>query len=290
MFDNITQTIDHALVSLLYLASGFILFFIGKLAFQFSNKKINVNHELVEKDNLAFSISFVGYYVGLLMAIGSAMSNELYGTHIWMNILDVFILGFIAIILLNISAVIVDKIMLHKFSVRKEIIDDQNEGTGVIQAANYVAAGLIINGAFTENSDAYYEVVILFVISQLVLVLGMFIYNKMIPYDIHEHIEKDNVAVGVGVAGVMIALANLVAYGASVDTSSWMETLVKILVQVVIGISILPVLRLITDKILLPGQNLTDEIVNQKKPNVGAAIIEAFAYIGSSVMIIWSVS
>jgi hypothetical protein len=46
-------------------------------------------------------------------------------------------------------------------------------------------------------------------------------------------------------------------------------------------------MRLVTDKILLPGERLTDEIVNQEKPNVGAALVEAFAYIGGSVLITW---
>jgi len=49
----------------------------------------------------------------------------------------------------------------------------------------------------------------------------------------------------------------------------------------------LPVARVLTDKILLPGQKLTDELVNQEKPNIGAGIIEAFAYIGGSVLITW---
>jgi hypothetical protein len=37
----------------------------------------------------------------------------------------------------------------------------------------------------------------------------------------------------------------------------------------------------------LPGAKLTDEIVNQEKPNLGAAFIAAFSYIGSSFLITW---
>ena len=36
------------------------------------------------------------------------------------------------------------------------------------------------------------------------------------------------------------------------------------------------------------GRSLTDEIVNQEHPNVGAAFIEAFSYIGASFLIVWS--
>ncbi|MCK5781583.1 MAG: DUF350 domain-containing protein [Flavobacteriales bacterium] len=290
MFDSITQTFDNILVSLLYLALGFTLFYIGKLVYQLANRGINVNHELVEKDNFAFAVSNVGYYIGLLLAIGAAMSNEVFGTHIWANLLDVAIMGAIAIVLLNISALINDKLILRKFSVRKEIIEDQNAGTGVIEAANYIATGLILNGVFKENSDAYYEVVILFIIAQVAMIIVIWFYNFITPYDIHEHIEKDNIAVGVGAAGAMIAIANLIAYGVSLESNTWFEVGEILLLETGIGLLILPIVRLATDKILLPGQVLTDEIVNQEKPNVGAALIEAFAYIGGSMMIIWSFS
>jgi uncharacterized membrane protein YjfL (UPF0719 family) len=290
MFENITQTVDNLLVSLLYLVLGFALFYIGKIVFQLVNKGIDVNHELVEKDNLAFALTNVGYYIGLLLAIGAAMSNEHFGTHIWHNLLDVAIMGGLAIILLNISAIINDKLILREFSARKEIIEDQNSGTGIIEAANYIATGLILNGVLKENSDAYYEVVILFLIAQIAMILVSLVYNAITPYDVHEHIEKDNVAVGIGFAGAMIAIANLIAYGVSLESNTWIEVGEILVLETGIGLLILPVVRFVTDKILLPGQNLTDEIVNQEKPNIGAAIIEAFAYIGGSALIIWSFS
>ena len=290
MFENITQTVDNLLVSLLYLVLGFALFYIGKIVFQLVNKGIDVNNELVEKDNLAFALTNVGYYIGLLLAIGAAMSNEHFGTHIWQNLLDVAIMGGLAIILLNISAIINDKLILRKFSTRKEIIEDQNSGTGIIEAANYIATGLILNGVLTENSDAYYEVIILFFIAQIAMILVSLVYNAITPYDVHEHIEKDNVAVGIGFAGAMIAIANLIAYGVSMESNTWIEVGEILILETGIGLLILPVVRFVTDKILLPGQNLTDEIVNQEKPNIGAAIIEAFAYIGGSALIIWSFS
>jgi len=290
MFGNITQTVDELLVSMLYLILGFALFYVGKFVFQRANKGIDVNYELVEKDNLAFALTNVGYYIGLLLAIGGAMSNELFGTHIWHNLLDVWIMGMLAIILLNVSAIINDKLILRKFSTRKEIIDDQNSGTGVIEAANYIATGLILNGVLRENSDAYYEIVILFVIAQVAMILVSLVYNAITPYDVHEHIEKDNVAVGIGFAGAMIAIANLIAYGVSLESNTWIEVGEILTLETGIGLLILPIVRFVTDKILLPGQNLTDEIVNQEKPNIGAAIIEAFAYIGGSALIIWSFS
>jgi len=44
-----------------------------------------------------------------------------------------------------------------------------------------------------------------------------------------------------------------------------------------------------TDKVLLPTVKLTDEIANQEVPNVGAAYIEAFAYIAAAFIIYWCI-
>jgi len=120
------------------------------------------------------------------------------------------------------------------------------------------------------------------------LVLAGFVYNLITPYDVHEEIEKDNVAVGVGFAGALIAMANLVGYGASIEADSWIETLENLGLETGFGLLLLPLARVATDKILLPKRRLTDELVNQEKPNLGAAFIEAFAYIGGSVLIVWN--
>ena len=62
-----------------------------------------------------------------------------------------------------------------------------------------------------------------------------------------------------------------------------------IVYNTVIGVILLPVARVLTDAILLPGKKLTDEIVNQDKANVGAGLIEAFSYIGGAILITWCI-
>ena len=275
--------------AIIYIALAFLFFLIGKIVYQLFHKSINVKEELVKKDNLAFSLSHVGYFVGLLIAIGSAIVGPSQG--LWNDVMVISIYGGLAIVLLNISIVITDKILLSKFSVRKEIIEDQNAGTGVVEGAVSIASGLIIFGAVTGESSSLVggiiSAVIFWLLGQIALLLVGWVYNLITPYDIHEHIEKDNVAVGIGFAGAIIAMANLIKFGLMGDFESWGETLGEAGLEVVVGLLLLPVMRYITDKILLPGEKLTDEIVNQEKPNVGAAIIEAFAYIGGSVLITW---
>ncbi|MBT3208747.1 MAG: DUF350 domain-containing protein [Bacteroidetes bacterium] len=280
-----THILDLAITTVVYLASGFILFFIGKMVYQLFHRNINIKDELVHKDNFAFAISHTGYFVGLLLAIGSAIIGPSNGLLI--DLADIFIYGFIAILLLNISIIINDKIILRKFSVRKEIIDDQNAGTGVVEAANSIATGLIILGAVSGEGGGIMTALVFWAIGQIVILLISFVYDLITPYNIHEHIEKDNVAVGIGFAGAIIAIGNLIRFALMDDFESWATTLSFVGIEVLIGIILLPVVRFLSDKILLPGQKLTDEIINQEKPNIGAALIEAFSYIGGSVLLTW---
>ncbi len=205
--------------------------------------------------------------------------------------IEIGVYGVLAIILLNISIFISDKLILSRFSVRKEIIEDQNEGTGVVEGAVSTASGLIIFGAVTGESTSLafgiLTAVVFWLVGQFALILITYIYNVITPYDIHEHIEKDNAAVGIGFAGAIIAIGNLICFGISGTFEGWLETFTGAGLEILAGIVLLPVMRFFTDKILLPGERLTDEIVNQEKPNIGAAIIEAFAYIGGSVLITW---
>jgi uncharacterized membrane protein YjfL (UPF0719 family) len=286
---NFLATLDNLITALIYLLVSFVLFLIGKKVYQLIHRDIDMDHELVEKDNLAFSLANVGYYTGLIIAISSVYAGEGIA-HIIDNIIDIFIYGMLSIILLNASMFISDKIILRKFSVKKEIIEDQNAGTGVIEGAICIANGLIIFGVLAENQDNFIGVLVLWAISQIALVLVGIIYNLITPYDIHEHIEKDNVAVGIGFAGAIVAIGNLVRFGAQMDADNWIMVGENLILETGVGLLMLPLARLLTDKILLPKRKLTDEIINQENPNIGAAIIEAFSYIGGSMLICMSFS
>ncbi len=274
------------LSTLTYLALAFILFFIGKMVYGLFHKNVNVNHELVENDNVAFSTSMVGYYAGLVTAIGGAIIGPSYG--MIDDIINISIYGLLAILLLNISAKLNDKIIFSRFFMSKEILTDRNLGTGIIEAANYFSTGLIIYGAVIGEGGGIFTAIIFWAIAQALFFLATKIYNLITPYDIHEEIEKDNVAVGVGYAGALIAIAFLIKTGIQGDFSNYLDQLFTLGIDTTIGFLFLPIARFLTDKILLPTRNLTDEIVNQEKPNVGAALIEAFAYIAGAVLISWT--
>ncbi|MEM9679846.1 MAG: DUF350 domain-containing protein, partial [Bacteroidota bacterium] len=272
------------------IAASFILFVAGKFVYQLFHSKVKVSFELVENDNLSFAFAHVGYFIGLLLAIGSAVLGESDG--LINDLINIGIYGALSIILLNLSILINDKVILSKFDLKKEILIDKNVGSGIAEGANAIATGLIVLGAI--HGEGYgtggpiVTALLYWLLGQGILFLTTFVYNLITPYDIHDYIEKDNVAVAVGYAGAIIAIANLIRFALMHDFESWLITLEGVAIDVGIGLLFLPIARFLADKILLPGRNLTDELVNQQKPNVGAGVVEAFAYVGGSMLIVWA--
>ena len=285
IINNILLDIDNVLVGLVYIIACFIILAIAKYAYGVFHKGINVDDELVEKDNLSFAVSQVGYYSGILLVLGATLAGVSNG--LVNDVIDMGIYGLIGIVLLNWSMWWTDKVVLPKFNVRKEIIEDRNVGTGVVEGAVAFGNGLILFGVFAVEQMFSPQVLIYFVGGQFLFLLAAKIYNVITPYDIHEHIEKDNVAVGVGFSGAIIAVANIVRFALSAEFEGWQDLGLVLLFDFAIALALLPMMRMLVDKILLPKRKLTDEIVNQDKPNVGAALIEASAYIGGSILITW---
>jgi uncharacterized membrane protein YjfL (UPF0719 family) len=277
---------DSLLESGIYLVCAYVLFWIGKLVYDWTTPSYHVKEELVEKDNTALSVAMVGYFFGLVMAIGGVISGPSHGLEI--DLIDVLIYGPLSIVLMNLSRIINDRLILHQFSVRDEIIRDQNAGTGAVVCASYIATGLVIFGAVSGELGGVGTTVVFWVLGQAALVLAGVVYNWVTPYNLHAEIERDNVAAGVAFAGALVGIGIVVRHAVAGDLISWTTSLQDFALEVVLGMVLLIVVRIATDKILLPGLNLSAEISDPEKPHLGAGFIEAFSYVGASLLIVWA--
>ena len=279
------MNLDHILSALVYLAACFVVFVAGHLVFILFRRSYNIQDELVEKDNAAFALVLCGYYLGLTFSIGGVIAGPSAGME--SDLIDILVYGPLAILLLNLSALINDRFILSEFDIRKEILQDQNCGTGVVEFAVFVATGLNIFGALYGQGGSVFTAIAFWALGQTVLVLIGKYYNLITQYNIHEQIEKDNVAVGIGFAGALIGIGNLLRAASAEHFISWEANLITFGLYMVVGLILLPVARILTDRIFLPGRSLADELVNQVKPNQGAAFLEASSYIGASFLIPW---
>lgn len=284
--------------SLFYITSFFVLFIISKQFFALRFKTIDINKELTSKDNIAFSILTTGYFTGILIIFIGLIQGETKG--IWEETFVILGYGILGNLLLIISSLLNEKLVfVKKVKLYKEIIKDENIGTGCIEAANFIGSSLIIYGAINGKSinifpslgvlglhlSGVLSLLFFWSLGQLALVLFLSGYAATSRYKILEQIEKDNNAVGIIYASTYIALSYLYQHAIAGDFISWVIIVENLFYHFGFAIAILPVARWLVDKIILPQSNLTDEIINQDIPNQGAAFIEAFAYIGSAILI-----
>ncbi len=279
--------LDNLVSAAIFIIVFFSFFFIGKVINDLLHREYKLNFELVEKDNAALALAVVGYYCGLVLAIGGTIAGPSAG--LVEDLYDLVIYGILSIILLNISWFLCDKLILFKFRVSEELIRDHNQGTGVVSAGISVASGFIIYGAVSGEGGSIWTVLVFWALGQVLLILAGLVYELITPYNIHEEIEKDNVAAGVSFAGALVSIGVIIGLAGEGDFTAWSVDLPVYIGFAVLGLILLPIIRLLTDKVLLPTVKLSDEISAQEKPNVGAAYIEAFSYIAAAFIISWCV-
>ncbi len=278
-------------------SSGLILvivlvaLWIGKLINDLLTR-YKIDEELTGKNNAAVGVTLTGYYVGLAIAIAGVLVGP-GSDSLGIDLLSVAVYSVIAIVLLNISAFVNDKLILYKFDNQKELVDDRNAGTGAVMAGSYLATGLIVNAAVSgEVTGAWWKGIlaclVFFALGQLVLVLSGLWYQLITKYDIHKVIGEDNnVAAGIGFGGFLFAMGYVLRAAMLGESASWAVDLVSFALYVVVALILLTIGTLITDKVFLPKAKISDEIGNQG--NIAAACIAAAIYIAMTVLIVSAV-
>ena len=279
---SLDQLLDQMLRGFTYLAVVLVLLVIGKLVYDGLHRRFVLRTELVEKDNLAVALAVAGYYLGLVIVLGGVVSGPA-SFNMFDDVIGLVIFGVLGIVLLNLSAWINDKVVFSKFDNEKEIVEDRNAGMGAVEGGNYVAVGLITAGAMSGEGGLLPGLVF-WVLGLFALIVAGLLYDKITSYDLHEQIEKDNVAVGVAFAGVLVGFGNIIRLAGDGDFVSWNESLTEFGYYTVVGLILLPLIRIFADKVLLPGASLSDELVGDP-PNLGAGVIESITYLAASMLI-----
>ena len=222
MGDAFITTLELFPRGLVYVAMAVAILVIAKLV-QDLVTPYKIGEQISQKDNVALALSITGYYAGIVIVFLGAL-YEPFGSaavvdglgftrEYWENVLGVLVYSVIGIAVLNLARILVDRLVLYKFSTEKEIVTDQNAGTGAVEFGVYVAVGLVIAGAISGQAGGPETALAFGALGLLVLVLYTFFYDFTTPYDIHEQIEADNAAVGVALGGNLIAIG-IVAFKA----------------------------------------------------------------------------
>jgi len=241
----------------------------------------SINDELVLQDNTATAITMCGYYLGVLAIFVGAMVGPSYGF-----LEDLMLVGgysVLGLVLLNTSRFFNDRFILYKFSNSEQIINQKNIAVGAVQCGTYIATGLIAAGAITGVGGGVLTTIVFFVLGQISLLLFTFIYDFVTPYAIHDELLKKNQAVGLALGGTLIALGIIIFNGVAGDFISWQANGINLLIVNTTAFAFLPCVRFCFDKLIIPGDNLTREIIEDQ--NLGAGMLEAVVAISFALVL-----
>ena len=243
-----------------------------------------VDEELTEKDNVALATSIAGYLcANAIIFIGAFLGPS---RGIVQDLLDVGGYCLLGIVLLNLSRLINDRLILYQFSNFKEIIVDRNAGTGAVQLGSYVASGLIVAGAIHGQGGGVVTALAFFGLGQMALIGFAWIYNRITPFDIHEEIEKDNVAAGAAFGGSLVAVGIILMKGASGNFVDWNTNLAIFGQDAAIVLVFIPLVRFFFDKVMIPKTDLNKEI--QEDQNLGAGLLESTVAISFATILFFA--
>ena len=276
------MSVDQIVAGFVYLAVILVLLAVGKWVYDALHRRFVLRVELLEKDNLALAVTVAGYYLGLVIVLGGVVSGPA-SVSLLDDVIGLAIFGALAIVLLNLSAWVNDRLVFSRFDNEREIVEDGNVGVGILEGANYVAVGLITAGALSGEGGMA-SALVFWVTGLAALVVAGVLYDRITAYDLHDQIEGGNVAVAVAFAGVLVGFGNVIRLAGEGDFVSWNESLTEFGYYLVVGLVLLPLVRLFADKVLLPGARLADELV-QERPNLGAGVIEGVTYLAASMLI-----
>jgi len=295
MIDAFIEVLKTFPIGLVYVGMGILLLAFARLVQDFVTP-YKIQEQLRTHDNVALALSIAGYYLGIIIVYVGAVyqpftssvdSNLGFTTEYWEDVIEVLVTTVIGIIILNVARIIVDKLVLYKFSTEKEIVEDHNAGTGAVEAAVYVAVGIVIAGSVAgvgggpETSFAFLG------LGLLTLILYTLFYEFTTSYDVHDEIERDNVAVGVALAGNLIAISIVVFKAVFGDFTTWEEGIAGFLTFAVIGTALLFVVRTLVDLILFPKVSMAQELTVDR--NLGLALIETSVLVSASLILYFAI-
>ena len=276
---------------LIYVALGLVVLTLAKLARDVVTRH-RIEEEIVTRGNLAVALSLSGYLMGVILVFLGAVYEPLGGDGyvglgldraFGLEALWVFLYSLAGIVALNLMRLVTDRLVLYRFELEREIIQDQNAGAAAAEFGVNVASGLVIAGAIAGQGGPL-NALAFFALGLGVLILFALFYEWTTPFNIHDEIERDNPAVGIALGGNLIAIG-LVTFKATFgDFVGWQAGILEFAVYSVVGFVLLYVLRVAVDLVLLPHTRVSQQVSGGR--NVGVAFVETAVVVSSALILL----
>ena len=304
--DTLLETLQFFPRGLAYVALGVVVLYLAKCILDFATP-YHVSDQLSRKSNAALGLSISGYLLGVIVVFVAVLYTPFasgdgdwrFTAEFGFDVIEVFLYSVGAIAVLNLTRYLIDHLVLYKFDVEKEIIENQNLAAGAVEFGVYLAVSLVVaaslagygdpqlGAAVPSTLDEIIRSAVFFVLGLGVLVLYALFYQVTTVYDIHDEIEKDNAAVGVTMAANLIAVALVAFKAVAGEFLGWSESLIGFVVFAVIGFLLLVIVRWIIDKAMFPKVKIADELSSAQ--NVGVAFIVGGVVVSTALILLFAV-
>ena len=130
--------------------------------------------------------------------------------------------------------------------------------------------------------------VVFWLYAQVLLTLAAAVFLRLAHEDIRVEVLRDNQAVALALAGILVAMGNILRVAIGGSFEGWGAGLAAATGYALAGLVLLFLARWLLDWLLLPGVTIRQEVVEQVVPNVGVGYLEAIFYLGTSFLITWT--
>ena len=269
--------------SAVYLLEAFVLLVIAKWAYTRLYRRVHLREELFDKGNAALAVSTTGYLFGIVIALGGVLLGPSAG---WQaDLTAIALYGLMTIAMMLVASWLCEKVLLSRFDNTKEVVEDQNLGTAFVEAGVHIANGLILL-AIQQGAGPWWAGLVFWALAQAVLLILGRIYEMATPHSVHDELERDNAAVGLALAGALVGMGNIISLAVAGDFTGWKDGLITFAADAAFGMVILLVIRRLSCVLLAPGVSLAAQQTHET-PRTGAGLLEAFGYVGGSMLVVW---
>jgi uncharacterized membrane protein YjfL (UPF0719 family) len=218
---------------------------------------------------------------GLLTMFGFGFSGALSGSDIGfgLTILTLLVDGILITVFAFVCRHINDVVMMGHID-NDEQCKNGNIAVGIVEAANYMATGLILWGAFAGDDanilNGVWAALIWFAIGQAtLLVFGWIVEVVFTKFNIRNEIKEGNVSAGIFLAGVLVPLGIIIRSNLLGPSRGLVFDFVLFAGYMFFGLLLLVVFSIGFDRKLLPNATIK-EVVETKRNvagiSVGAAV------------------
>lgn len=276
----------HGLQALTFLVLCFALCWVGKLVYGLFHPGTRIDRELTARDNFAFAIGLGGYYLGILIVVGGPLSGPSH-EDLLADAIAVALWGLLAVALLNVASVVNRRLVFRRLDLSREILEHGNVAAGIVVAGSHLANALLVLGALADEGGLL-PAAVFWVYAQVLLAAAAVVFLRAVRYDATAEIVRGNRAVALMIAGVLVAMGNVLRMSITGPFEGWTAGFAAASGYAVVGLVLLFVARWLTDWLLLPGVTIRHEVLEQEVPNVGVGYLEGLFYVGASLLIGWS--